>query len=167
MSATSHVALQQPLWPRADGTPGLLERQVEGLQTTSTVGILPAISCPPLPEKRPCSNRLQKKCKIEQSEHRILTTTEDNRCSTCSGKVRVEKCSHETVLLIFRASHFQTQTAHSSHHCLKIRENTTEHRTQFSPLSSVPRKCHEPQKKRQVDVQNSQTYHKNMAKTTI
>ena len=67
----------------------------------------------------------KKRCKIEQSEHRILTTTEDNRCSTCSGKVRVEKCSHEMVLLIFRASHLQRQTGHSSHHCPKIRENTT------------------------------------------
>ena len=28
----------------------------------------------------------KKRCKIEQSEHRILTTTEDNRCSTCSGR---------------------------------------------------------------------------------
>ena len=75
------------------------------------------------------------------------------------GKVRVEKCSHETVHLIVRASHLQTQTAHSSHRCPKNRENTTKHRTQFSPLSSTPRKCHE-------SIQNSQKYHKNMAKTT-
>ena len=124
-------------------------------QTTSTIGILPAISCPPLPEKRPCSNRHQKRCKIELSEYRIVTTTEDNKCSTCSVKVRVEKCSHEMALLIFRASHLQTQnTAHNSHHCPKILENTTKHRTQFSPLSQTPRKCPEPQQKRQIDVKN-------------
>ena len=77
----------------------------------------------------------KKRCKVEQSEHRIVTTTEDNRCSTCSEKVRVEKCSHEMVLVIFRAStpkhkphavlttvqklaNIQQNTAHSSHHCL-------------------------------------------------
>ena len=52
------------------------------------------------------------------------------------GKVRVEKCSHEIVL---RAKHLETK-----------------HRTQFSPLSSTPRKCHETQQKRQSDVHNSQ-----------
>ena len=31
VSATGLVALEQPLWPRADGTPNLLERQTEGL----------------------------------------------------------------------------------------------------------------------------------------
>ena len=45
------------------------------------------------------------------------------------GKVRIQKCSHEMVLLIFRAKHMETRrnTAHNSHHCLQLRENTTNH----------------------------------------
>ena len=44
---------------------------------------------------------------------------------TCSGKVRVEKCSHGMGLLIFRASPSKQITAHSSHHCLRLRESAT------------------------------------------
>ena len=94
----------------------------------------------------------KKDAKIEQSEHRILTTTEDNRFKM--GKVRVEKCSHEMVLLIFRASttvlkfaKIPQNTAHNSHHCLQLRENATNH-----------------SKNDKLDVQNSQKYHKKHGK---
>ena len=77
------------------------------------------------------------------------------------GKVRVEKCSHEMVILNFRAKHIERRrnTAHNSHHCLRLRENATKHRTQFSPLSSTPRKYHKSHQKRQIDIQTPRKCH--------
>ena len=40
-------------------------------------------------------------------------------------KFSVKTCPHAMVLLVFRASHLETPTAHSSHHCPKLRENAT------------------------------------------
>ena len=56
---------------------------------------------------------------------------------------------HAMVLLIFRASHPETLTAHSSHHCPRLRENATKNN-----------------KKLQFDIQNSSKYLKILGKST-
>ena len=87
------------------------------------------------------------------------------------GKVRVEKCSHEMVLLIFRAKHIETlrNTAHNSHHCLRLRENTTNHSKKRQIDIQTPRKCHEHSKKNDklMSQIRKKTKHRNMANTTI
>ena len=118
--------------------------------TANVVGIMPAMSRPPLHKKRPwfephrkntkkCGTK-QEKCKFEQSEHWFVTT---NR-----PKWHLHRPRRPQMLITV------------------VKNEQKCHKTP-SPLSEAQRKCHEPQQKRQIDVQKTPTCNKNMAKTTI
>ena len=104
--------------------------------TANVVGIMPAMSRPPLHKKRPCSNRLGKtqkmcekkeKCKFEQSAHWFVTT---NR-----PKWHLHRPRRPKVLTTILKNE-QNATKHH-HHCLQLRENATNHSNNDKLMSKI------------------------------
>ena len=91
-------------------------------QQTSTVGIYPAVSCPPLPEKRPCSNRLQKK--MQKWAERTQDSHHNRR---------------QQVLNMFGKGSCREVFTRDGSPDLSGKPPPNTNRTQLSPLSSTPR----------------------------
>ena len=139
-------------------------QRAEGLlhDVANVVGILPAMSRPPLLEKRPCSNRLgkktknvgkiAKKCTFEQSAHWFVALG-----SAIYGNQAQRNDLGQTALVQEWPNNCEKNTenvtkptAHSSHHCPKIIKTTSK-----------------TGRKRQIHIKNQQKYHKKRQKTTI
>ena len=89
-----------------------------------------------------------KKQKCRPSKHDSAVST--FHCFVCSDKKPEPEVAQRTEQRVAQQGP-QTLTAHSSHHCPRLRENATNtDRTQFSPLSSTPRKYHEKQQKKTI-----------------
>ena len=142
-------------------------RRAVGLlhDTANVVGILPAMSRPPLHEKRPCSNRFGKtqkmrekpeKCTFEQSAHWFVALG-----SAISGNQAQGNDLGQTTLVQEWPNNCEKPTenatkltAHSSHHCPKSSKMPQKQGENDKILYKIIKNHTKTWKKRQFDVQN-------------
>ena len=112
--------------------------------TTRLMGFTLFLTCTaPTPDSDRLARARNRKCR--PSNHDCAVST--YHCFVCSDKKPEPEVAQRTEQGVAQRGP-QTLTAHSSHHCPRLRENATNtDRTQFSPLSSTPRKYHEKQQK--------------------
>ena len=143
-------------------------QRAEGLlhDVTNVVGILPAMSRPPLHEKRPCSNRLGKKdkklreksqkCTFEQSAHWFVALG-----SAISGNQAQGNDLGQTALVQEWPNNCEKPTenatkltAHSSRHCPKSSKIPQKHVKNDKFMIKISKNTTKTRQKRQFDVQN-------------
>ena len=142
-------------------------QRAEGLlhDVANVVRILPAMSRPPLHEKRPCSNRLgkkkmrekSKKCTFEQSAHWFVALA-----SAVYGNQAQRNDLGQTALVQEWPNNCEKTTenatkltAHSSHHCPKSSKNASKTWQKRQNLVQTYQKSHKKTwQKRQFNVKN-------------
>ena len=120
--------------------------------TANVVGIMPAMSRPPLHKKRPCSNRFgktqkcgkeQETCKFEQSDHWFVTT---NRPKWHLHRRRRPK-------VLTTALKIAKMPKKHHHHCPELSENTTNHSNNDTLMSKIRKIATKTWQTRQFNVQ--------------